>query len=106
MAKYYGNVGFAGETVETKPGVWIESIIERPYYGDEVRNTRKLQPSDGVNDNINIAINLSIVADPYAVENMYMMRYATYKGAKWKITDVEPQHPRLLLTLGGLYNGK
>ena len=104
MAKYYGNVGFA-ETVETKPGVWESRIVERPYYGDEVRNTRKLQPSGGVNDNLNIAVNLSIVADPYANLNMYMMRYATYKGAKWKITDVEPQFPRLLLTLGGLWNG-
>lgn len=105
MAKYYGSVGFA-EQVETKPGVWKENITERPYLGDEIRNNRKLQPSGGVNDNINIAVNLSIVADPYANEHMYAMRYATYQGAKWKISEVEPQYPRLLLTLGGLWNGK
>ena len=105
MAKYYGFIGFA-EQVETKPGVWREDITERPYFGDEIHNARKLQPSGGVNDNVNIAVDLSIVADPYANQHMYAMRYATYQGSKWKISDVKPRYPRLLLTLGGLWNGK
>lgn len=104
MAKYYGSIGFAKQE-EIRPGVWKEINAERPYYGEEVRNFRKLQPSGNVNDNINISVTLSIVSDPYANEHMYDMRYATYQGAKWKITDVEPQYPRLILTLGGLYNG-
>jgi hypothetical protein len=104
MAKYYGSIGFAKQE-EIRPGVWKEINTERSYYGEEVRNFRKLQPSGNVNDNINISVTLSIVSDPYANEHMYDMRYATYQGAKWKITDVEPQYPRLILTLGGLYNG-
>lgn len=103
MAKYYGNIGYA-ETVETEPGVWEEQITERPYFGDLVRNTRALQNSGGINDNVNVANQISIVADPYANQNIYKMRYAEFMGAKWKISNVEVQYPRLILTIGGLYN--
>ena len=104
MAKFYGAIGYA-KTVETMPGVWTEQITERDYYGDVIRNSRRLQSSDKVNDDINISNQISIVADPYAINNFHSMRYAEFMGAKWKISDVEVQHPRLLLTLGGLYNG-
>lgn len=104
MAKYYGKIGYA-ETAETNPGVWTEQIIERSYYGDMIRNTRRLQSAEQVNDNINIANDLSIIADPYAINNFHSMRYAEFMGAKWKISNVEVQYPRLILTLGGLYNG-
>lgn len=104
MAKYYGKIGYA-ETVETNPGVWTEQITERSYYGDMIRNTRRLQSAGQVNDNINIANDLSIIADPYAINNSHTMRYAEFMGAKWKISNVEVQYPRLILTLGGLYNG-
>lgn len=104
MAKWFGVIGYA-ETVETKPGVWTEQVTEKEYYGDLVRNSRRLQTTDQVNDNVNISNQLSILADPYANEHIYAMRYATFQGAKWKVTDVEVQYPRLTLTLGGLYNG-
>ena len=104
MAKFYGAIGYA-KTVETMPGVWAEQITERDYYGDVIRNSRRLQSSDKVNDDINISNQISIVADPYAINNFHSMRYAKFMGAKWKISDVEVQYPRLLLTLGGLYNG-
>ena len=104
MAKYYGKIGYA-ETVETNPGVWTEQITERSYYGDMIRNTRRLQSAEQVNDNINITNDLSIIADPYAINNFHTMRYAEFMGAKWRISNVEVQYPRLILTLGGLYNG-
>ena len=104
MAKFYGAIGYA-KTVETMPGVWAEQITERDYYGDVIRNSRRLQSSDKVNDDINISNQISIVADPYAINNFHSMRYAEFMGAKWKVSDVEVQYPRLLLTLGGLYNG-
>lgn len=104
MAKWYGNIGYA-ETVETDPGLWEEKITERPYFGEIYRNTRKLQSSSSVNDDVNIANELSVVADPFANQNFHAMRYAEYMGNKWKITDVSVQFPRLILTLGGVYNG-
>lgn len=104
MAKFYGVIGFA-ETEVTSPGVWKERITERNYYGDLVRNTRRLQTTDQINDNINIANEISIVSDPYANEHFHAMRYAEFQGAKWKITNVQVQYPRLILTVGGVYNG-
>ena len=105
MAKYYGKIGYA-EMKETEPGIWEETIVERPYYGDTIKNTRLLQNSNSVNDSINIANQISVVADPYANEHIYAMRYATFQGAKWKVTNADVQYPRLILSLGGLYNGE
>lgn len=105
MAKYYGIIGYA-ETVETKPGVYTEQITERQYYGDLIRNTRQLQSSGQLNDNINVANEISIVADPFANQNFHSMLYIEFMGAKWKITKVEVQYPRLILTTGGVYNGE
>ena len=105
MAKWYGKIGYI-ETVEVEPGTWEEQIIEHQYYGDVTRNTRVIQPSDGVNDNINISNNISIIADPYANQNFHNMKYAEFMGTNWKITNVEVQYPRLILTVGGVYNGQ
>lgn len=104
MAKFYGTIGYS-ETVETEPGIWEEQITERSYYGDLIRNTRKLQTSEGVNDDVNLSNEISIVADPFAYQNFHSMRYVEYMGAKWKIINVEVQHPRLILSVGGVYNG-
>ena len=105
MAKFYGKIGYA-ETLKTAPGVYEDVITEREYFGDLIRNTRRLQSSDKVNDDINISNEISIVSDPFAIQNFHSMRYVEFMGAKWKITNVEVQYPRLILTIGGLYNGK
>lgn len=105
MAKFYGKIGYAN-TVETKPGVYEEQIVERSYYGDLIRNSRRLQSADQVNDDINISNEISIVADPYATNNFHTMRYAVFMGTKWKISNIEVSYPRLILTLGGVYNGQ
>lgn len=103
MAKFYGNIGYS-KTVETEPGVWEETIIEKPYYGDLVRNTSHFQNSDSTNDNITISNNISIVADPFACENFQHMKYVVFMKNKWKISNVEVAYPRIVLSLGGLYN--
>lgn len=104
MAKFYGAIGFADQ-VEERPGIWKEGIVERKYSGDLNRNTRRLQTGDQVNDDIVVSNEISIIADPYANQNFHAMRYAVFMGAKWKITSVDVQFPRLVLTLGGVYNG-
>lgn len=103
MAKFYGPIGFA-TTVEKVPGVHVEEITERYYSGDVIRNTRRLQSTDKVNDDINISNEISILADPFANGNFHAMRYVGFMGAKWKITNIEVQYPRLILSIGGLYN--
>lgn len=104
MAKWYGTIGYV-ETEEVDPGVWKEQVTERKYSGDVNRNKRMLQTADQLNDNINISNEFSIVSDPYANEHFHSMRYIEFMGAKWKITNVEVQYPRLILTAGGVYNG-
>lgn len=104
MAKFHGIIGY-GITVETKPGVWKDQITEREYSGDLNKNTRRLQSSDQLNDNIVVSNEISILSDPFANENFHSIRYVEFMGAKWKITNVDVQYPRLVLTLGGVYNG-
>ena len=105
MAKFYGKIGFATLN-ESVPGVWEETIVEKPYYGDLLRNSRRLQGSENLNDDVNISNQISIVSDPYANQNFHSIRYVEFMGAKWKVSDVEVQYPRLILTLGGVYNGR
>ena len=105
MAKYYGVIGYA-ETVETAPGVYEEQITERNYYGELVRNTRRLQTSDQVNDNINIANEISIIADPFANKNFEFIKYVEFMGSMWEVSSAEVQFPRIILAIGGIYNGE
>lgn len=103
MAKWYGEVGYA-ETVEVKPGIWKEQIVKKTYSGDVISNRWKRQNSGEVNNDINISNQISIVADPYANENCSNMTYVEFMGSKWQVTDVEVQFPRLILSIGGVYN--
>lgn len=104
MAKFCGVIGYV-ITRETEPGIYAEEIVENEYYGDVIRNTRRLREAAKVNDDINISNQISIVADPFANNNFHAMRYIMFMGAKWKIIEVEVQYPRLILSIGGLYNG-
>lgn len=105
MAKFYGPIGYS-VTEETAPGVWEEKITERMYYGDLIRNTKRFQSTDQLNDDINIANEISVLADPFAYDNFHSMKYVGFMGTKWKVISVEVQYPRLILTIGGVYNGE
>lgn len=104
MAKFYGLVGFI-EQVEISPGVYENRTVEKPYYGDANRITHRSQSADQLNDNFNMSIEFSIISDPYAIRNFRFMRYVKFKGTAWRITSVAEQHPRLILSVGGVYNG-
>lgn len=104
--KWYGEIGFA-ISVEERPGVWVEKIETRKTYGEVRRSSRRLYSSpDKVNDDLTISNSITVVADPYIQKNIYSIRYADFMGAKWKVTDIEVEFPRIVLTLGGLYNGE
>jgi len=87
-------------------GVWIEEITERNYSGDVLKNVIRTKSGETLNDNITVDNRLSIIADLFANENFQSMRYVKWMGALWKISSVEVIRPRLLLTIGGVYNGK
>lgn len=104
MAKFSGVIGYA-QTVESMPGVWTETITERSYVGDVIKSTNRWEPSENLNDDVTINNVISIIADPFANQNFYAMRYITWMGASWKIKNITVQRPRLILTIGGVYNG-
>lgn len=108
MAKFYGEIGYA-ESVEglgDDEGIWKDTIVERRYYGDVIRNTRRWANGESINDNLQINNQISIVADAYAWEHFYAMKYVKWMGTCWKVTNVEVQRPRLLLTIGDVWNGQ
>lgn len=105
MAKFYGAIGYA-ETSETAPGVWTEGVTERNYYGDVRSISRRWQSGESLNDDLVVNQEISIVSDPFANENFYSMKYIKWMGTTWKITKVEVQRPRLILSIGGIYNGE
>lgn len=103
MARWCGEIGF-GITSETSPGVWTNEIIQRKYYGDMIRNYRRIDGDTKVNNDITLTMELSIVADPFAYEHFHTIKYAVLYGVKWKVTTIELKAPRLYLNLGGVYN--
>lgn len=103
MARFYGTVGYM-ETVETRPSTWEEKRTERKYYGDVNRNMRRWQSTENLNDDLVLNNQISILADPYAYQHFHAIRYVVWGGAKWKVTNVDVQYPRLILEIGGVYN--
>ena len=105
MAKFFGPIGYALQT-ETRPGFWQDKIEERNYVGEVIRNaSRWAANSDSTNDDLTVNNQLSIIADPFAMNHFHAMKYVNWMGTNWKITSVEVQYPRLILQVGGVYNG-
>jgi len=106
MARFYGRIGY-GESVEKEPesGVYVDQITEFFYYGDVIRNTRNLQPGENLTPDLSVSNSISIIADAYANDHFFAIRYVEWAGTLWTVTNVEVQRPRLLLTLGEVYNG-
>jgi hypothetical protein len=104
MAKFHGVIGF-GETQEVADGVWAEAITTRLYFGDVVRNTVKIQEGQFLNNDLSVQNSISILADNYANEHLFAIRFVQWAGAYWDVTSVEQLSPRLLLRLGGVYSG-
>lgn len=107
MAKFHGKIGFSEGTVESPPesGVMEETIVEYTYFGDVVRNSRQLGNGEKVIDDLTVNNSISIVADAYANKHYFAMRYIWWEGVRWKVTSVTTERPRLILGLGGVYNG-
>ncbi len=104
MAKWHGKVGF-GMSTESSPGVWTNEVISKFYSGDIIKNTIRNSASGEVNDDITISNRISILADPFAVSNLPSILFVEFMGNLWKVSDVEVNFPRMILSIGGIYNG-
>ncbi len=104
MARFRGPIGF-GLTVEVSPGVWEDQVVEKVYSGDLTRTSLRVQAAEKVNDDFSIGHTVSVVADAFGTANIFAIRYVVWAGARWKVVNQELQRPRLILRLGGVYNG-
>lgn len=104
MARFHGKVGY-GQDVDKGNGVWETEITEKSYFGDVVRNYRRSQQGEKVNNNLTTSTQISIVSDSYANEHFSAIRYVEWAGVLWEVNSVDQEHPRLILELGGVYNG-
>lgn len=108
MAKFNGVIGYNEGTVESPPesGVWKEKIVEREAFGDILRTSRQLREGEYLNNDLTVGNSISIVADAYANEHFFAIRYVNWAGTNWRVEDVTVERPRLILRLGGVYNGE
>ena len=106
MRKYHGEIGYA-LTVEKAPGVWVDDIVEKKYYGTVLNKRMRWDINrDSINDNLTVNSEFSILADAFAFENFGNMRYIKYMGVSWKISSIEVKRPRIIITVGGVWNGE
>ena len=109
MAKFTGAIGYVTQT-ESAPGVWTDTVTERQCVGDLVKSSRRLDSSDSgssaqLNPDISVGNSVSVIADAYALKNIFAIRYVKWNGAYWTATSVEVNMPRILLRMGEVYNG-
>ena len=106
MAKVRVVVGY-GEQVDKGNGVWADEITERSYTGDLKRTASSLREGENLNKELSLSNSISIVADAYANEHFFAIRYVTWAGSDWVVTSVDATtRPRLVLQLGGVYSGE
>lgn len=103
MGKYYGQIGFATQQ-ETEPGIWEDVVVERPYSGEYLDNRWRTTQGSGPNNDILLNCDFSVLCDPYLLKHQAYILYVTYMGVRWAVTGAVPNYPRILLTVGGVYN--
>lgn len=109
MPRFFGPVGFdQGENENSSnPGVWDSvGMIEKNYYGSILKHNRKWDSGESINDDVNATNRISIVADDYAYKHCSGIRYVYWMGAYWKVLSFDVARPRIILNLGGVWNGK
>lgn len=108
MARFYGPIGFDMGDYEdpNDPGAYKHGgIVERSYYGNVLKHTRKWDTGTGVNDDLTVTNRISIVADDYTYQHCSGIRYVRWMGACWKVVSFDVDRPRIILNLGGVWNG-
>lgn len=103
--RFFGKVGYQIETEDTD-SVWVKTMVAKSYFGDVIRNNTRRDTGDTINDQIDINNRISIVADPFAFENFQNMKYVEWLKQLWNIKSIELQPPRIILEVGGVYNGE
>lgn len=105
MARTRAIVGYR-ESVLLAPGSYGEKIVERPLRGTVEKLSQKMEMGEKVNNDLSINNTLSLVADAYAREHFAAIVYVAWMGSLWTVSSVKVERPRLILQMGGIYNGE
>lgn len=103
MTRFFGKVGYSHPVRSN--GVVEDVITEHSYAGDELRNTRYFAQGDTVLGKVTFQTRISVIADAFALENYRDIVYVNWEGTLWIVESVTTERPRLILLLGGKYNG-
>lgn len=104
MGKFFGKVGLV-IMEQTAPGVYMPNTVTVSCYGEVLNVTKRWQgAAEQVNDNLNIDSRISILSNKFLTENLSHIRFVEWMGAPWKVTSVELSYPRIILSIGGVYN--
>lgn len=104
MSKFTGLVGYVTQG-ETAPGVWSPVDNPKKMKGDVLRQSSSSQNDNKVNSDISLNHRVSLLGDSYAFTNYYAIKWIELNGRKWEVASVELQRPRIIVTVGGLWNG-
>ena len=103
--RWFGKVGFGLTEHNPVTGKSKSVIVEYEYFGDVLKNTRKWESNDHLNDDLTISNIIKIYADNYLMKYQDAIKYATFNGVYWRVSNIEVEFPKMVLTLGGVYNG-
>ena len=107
MAQYSGMLGYVMPAKEDPPGIWKPSaVVEKLGRGDLIGQTINNEDVGGLSDGITINNQLSIIMDPFVNKNLESLKYVILYGTRWEIKSMTINRPRVILTLGGVYNGE
>lgn len=104
MTKYAGLVGYVVQE-QTAPSVWTPVETPKRMKGDIIRQSASTQNDDKVNSDITLNHRVSLIGDAYAFSSYFNIRWIEIDGHKWEVTNVEVQRPRIIVSLGGPWNG-
>lgn len=104
MSKFSGLVGYVTQ-LETSPGVWSSVENSNMMKGDVIRQSSNSQNGDKVNSDVTLSHRVSLLGDAHSFNNYYNIRWVEVDGRKWQVASVEIQRPRIIVTLGGVWNG-
>ncbi len=107
MSRFYGAIGYS-TTVETRPGIYEETYVEKNYKGDVTQYRPRWDNNGQVNNDLNINNEISIIADQFASSNFSTMRYVIWNGQAFNINSatIDTERHRIVLSIGGVFNGK
>lgn len=106
MARFYGEIGYVTPTESPAgSGNWKDVVTEYSYFGDVLRSTVKINEGEQLTLEPTVGNSISVLADKKAIEHISKIRYIRWDGELWTVTNVEVRAPRLVLSLGSVYNG-